>query len=64
MYHDNDVKKLRACLHGGGGLQIGAVTCGGSPHVNVIKLKSEIIWTGALPHQSGLPYIPGSPTSM
>ena len=32
---------LRACLHGGGGPQIGAVTCGGSPtyHVNVIKLK-------------------------
>ena len=32
---------LRACLHGGGGPQIGEVTCGVSPtyHVNVIKLK-------------------------
>ena len=31
---------LRACLHGGGGPQIGEVTSGGHPtyHVNVIKL--------------------------
>ena len=27
-------KKLRACLHGGGGLQIGEVTCGGSPYLS------------------------------
>ena len=26
-------KALRACLHGGGGPQIGKVTCGGSPHL-------------------------------
>ena len=25
---------LRACLHGGGGAQIGEVTCGGSPHLS------------------------------
>ena len=25
---------LRACLHGGGGPQIGEVTCGGSPHLS------------------------------
>ena len=25
---------LRACLHGGGGLQVGEVTCGGSPHLS------------------------------
>ena len=25
--------QLRACLHGGGGPQIGEVTCGGSPHL-------------------------------
>ena len=32
-------------------MTIGEVTCGGSPvHVNVIKLKCEIIWTGRLPH--------------
>ena len=24
-------------------------------HVNVIKLKSEIMWTGGLPHLSGVP---------
>ena len=28
-------------------------------HVNVIKLKWEIIWTGSLPHLSGLPHLPG-----
>ena len=26
-------------------------------HVNVIKLKSEIIWTGGLPHLSGVPHL-------
>ena len=26
--------KLRACLHGGGGPQIGEVTCNGSPHLS------------------------------
>ena len=35
--------KLRACLHGGGGPQIGEVTCGGSPHLSCkrdqIKMK-------------------------
>ena len=25
---------MRACLHGGGGPQIGEVTCGGSPHLS------------------------------
>ena len=30
-------------------------------HVNVIKLKWEIIWTGELPHVSGLPHLPGVP---
>ena len=52
---------LRASLHGGGGPQIGEVTCGGSPtyHVNVVKLKWEIIWTGGLPYLSGLPHLTG-----
>ena len=27
-------------------------------HVNVIKLKWEIIWKGELPHLSGLPHLP------
>ena len=54
--------KLRACLHGGGGPQTSEVTYGWSPHI--IKLKWEIIWTGGLLHQSGLPHLPGVPTSM
>ena len=44
---------LRACLHGGGGPQVGEVTCGESPHlslVNVIKLKLEIIMNRRVPH--------------
>ena len=30
-------------------------------HVNVIKLKREIIWTGRLPHLSELPHLRGPP---
>ena len=30
-------------------------------HVNVIKLKWEIIWTNGLPHLRGLPHLPGVP---
>ena len=30
-------------------------------HVNVIKLKWEIIWRGGLPHLSRLPHLPGVP---
>ena len=30
-------------------------------HVNVIKLKREILWTGGLPDLSGLPHLPGLP---
>ena len=53
----------RACLHGGGGPQIGEVTCAGHPTflVDVSKLIWVIIWTGGLPHQSGLPHLPGAP---
>ena len=42
--------------------QTGLPTLKGDPtyhvHVNVIKLKWEIIWTGRLPHLSGLPFLP------
>ena len=52
---------LRTCLHGGGGPQTGRVTCGGmghpTYHVNVIKLKWEIIWTGWLPHLPGVSHL-------
>ena len=42
--------RFRACLHRGGGLQVGEVTCGGSPHLTctMIKSKREIIWTAEL----------------
>ena len=43
--------------------QTGLPALAGHPtyHVNVIKLKWEIIWTGGLPHLSGLPHLPGVP---
>ena len=39
------------------------VTRNGHPiyHVNVIKLKRRIIWTGGLPQPRGLPHLPGVP---
>ena len=54
----------RACLHGGGGPQIGVVTCGGSPNlsdVTVIALKWDIIWTGGLPLLPGVSHLLLSP---
>ena len=43
--------------------QTGLPALAGHPtyHVNVIKLKWEIICTGGLPHISGLPHLPGVP---
>ena len=43
--------------------QTGLPALAGHPtyHVNVIKLKWEIIWTGGLPLLSGLPHLPGVP---
>ena len=39
---------FKACLHGGGGPQIGEVTCGGSPHLSCkrdqIKLRDHKDW--------------------
>ena len=38
--------RFRACLHGGGGPQIGGVTCGRSPHLSCkrdqIKMRDYI----------------------
>ena len=52
---------MRACLHGGGGPQIGEVTCGGSPHLsckrNQIKMRDYV--DRRVTHQSGLPHLPG-----
>ena len=60
---------LRACLHECGGPQVGEVTCGGLPHLSCkrdhLKIERLYIWTGGLPHLSGLPhYLAGYPTSM
>ena len=53
--------KLRACLHGSGGPQIGEVTCGGSPHLSCkrdqIKMRDYV--DRRVTHQSGLPHLPG-----
>ena len=41
---------LRACLHGGGGPQVGEVTCGGSPHLSC-KMKDYMDWWVTPPKQ-------------
>ena len=55
---------LRACLYGGGGPQIGEVTCGGLPHLsckcNQIKMRDHV--DKRVTHQSGLPHLPGVPS--
>ena len=33
-------------------------------HINVFKLKREIIWTGKLPQLSGLPHLTGVPHNL
>ena len=65
-------KILKACLHGGGGPQMGKVTCGGSaPHLSCKRdrIKMRDYMDRRIPHLSGLPHLPGvtylgSPTSM
>ena len=59
---------LRASLHGGGGPQIGEVTCTwpGHPtyHVYVIKLKMRLYGQVGYPTKAGYLTYLGSPTSM
>ena len=38
----NQSPLLRACLHGGGGLQVGEVTCGGSPRLTCKRDHTKI----------------------
>ena len=54
---------VRACLHGGGGPQIGEVTCGGSPHLSCKRdqIKMRDYMDRRVTHQSGLPHLPGVP---
>ena len=57
------VRYLRACLHGGGGPQIGEVICAGSPYLSCkrdqIKMRDYV--DRRVTHQSGLPQLPGVP---
>ena len=59
------INNIRACLHEGGGPQIGEVTCGGSPHLSCkhdeIKMRDNM--DKCVTHQSGLPQLPGVSTS-
>ena len=54
---------FRACLHGGGGPQMGDVTCGSSPHLSCkrdqIKMRDYV--DRCVTHQSGLPHLPWVP---
>ena len=54
---------FRACLQGGGGPQIGEVTCGGSPHLSCkcdqIEMRDYV--DRRVTHQSGLSHLPGVP---
>ena len=54
---------VRACLHGGGGPQIGEVTCGGSPHLSCKRDESKMrdYMDRRAPHLSRLPHLTGVP---
>ena len=41
-YADSCGWGLTACLHGGGGPQLGEVTYGGSPHLSCIPKRDQI----------------------
>ena len=54
---------VRACLHEGGGPQIGEVTCGRSPHLSCKRdqMKMRDYVDRRVTHQRGLPHLPGVP---
>ena len=56
-------KKKTFSLRGGGGPQIGEVTCGRSPHLSCKcdQLKMRDYIDSRLPHLSSLPHLPGAP---
>ena len=56
---------LEACLHGGGGPQIGEVTCGGLPHLSCKRdqINMRALWTGQWPHLPGVTYFHVNRTS-
>ena len=47
---------FRACLHGGGGSQLGGVTCGGSPLLSYKRdqIKMRVYLDRRVTHQSGM----------
>ena len=55
------VVKLRACLPGGRGPQMGEVTCGGSPHLscehNQIEMRVYLDRRLARPKRAGVPHL-------
>ena len=61
--HTARSNNIRACLHGGGGPQIGEVTCGGSPHLSCKhdEIKMKAYMDKHVTHQSGLTHLPGVP---
>ena len=63
LLSSGDPAPLRACLRGGGGPQIGEVTCGGSPHLSCkrdqIKMRDHV--DRQVTHQSGSPHLPRVP---
>ena len=58
--------QIKACLHGGGGPEIDEVTRGGSPRLSckLDQIKMRDYKDRRVTHQSGLPHLPGVPTSM
>ena len=54
---------IRACLHGGGGPQVGEVKYGGSPHLSCKRdqIKMRDYMDRRVTHQSRLPHLPGVP---
>ena len=55
--------RLKACLYGGWGPQLGEVTCGGSPHLSCKRdqVKMRDYMDRRVTHQSGLPHLPVVP---
>ena len=57
------LRSLRACLHEGGGPQVGEVTCGGLPHRTCKRdhIKMRDCMDRRVTQLSGLPHLPGVP---
>ena len=56
-------ESFMACLHRGGGPQVGEVTCGGSPHLSCKCIQIKNHYETSYGQAGNLTYV-GSPTSM